>query len=71
MMEELSVSTLMGIVGLVIGLGLGAVIHRTNFCAMGAVSDIISFGDWKRMRAWALAAAVAMLGTQALYLAGP
>ena len=71
MMEELSVTTLMGIVGFVVGLALGAVIHRTNFCAMGAVSDIISFGDWKRMRAWALAAAVAILGTQALYLAGP
>ncbi len=69
-MEELPVTTIMGIAGLIIGTAFGAVTHRTNFCAMGAVSDIVSFGDWKRMRAWALAAATAIAGAQFLHIIG-
>jgi hypothetical protein len=41
---------------------LGAVTHRTNFCAMGAVSDWVNIGDTGRMRAWVFAMAVAILG---------
>ena len=70
MFEELSIPTIMGIFGLLIGMAVGAVTHRTNFCAMGAVSDIVSFGDWKRMRAWVLAMAVGILGAQTLHLLG-
>jgi uncharacterized membrane protein YedE/YeeE len=40
----------------------GAVAQRTHFCTMGAVSDIVNIGDWSRMRMWALAIGVAMLG---------
>jgi uncharacterized membrane protein YedE/YeeE len=40
----------------------GAVAQRTHFCTMGAVSDIVNIGDWSRMRMWALAAGVAMIG---------
>jgi uncharacterized protein len=40
----------------------GAIAQRTHFCTMGAVSDIVNMGDWMRMRQWALAAGVAMLG---------
>jgi uncharacterized membrane protein YedE/YeeE len=40
----------------------GAVAQRTHFCTMGAVSDIVNVGDWSRMRMWALAIGVAMLG---------
>ncbi len=69
-LEDLPVSTLMGIAGLLIGMAVGFVVHRTNFCAMGAVSDIVSFGDWRRMRAWVLAMAVAILGAQTLHLTG-
>jgi hypothetical protein len=29
---------------------------------MGSVADIVSFGDWTRMRQWLLAIAVAILG---------
>ena len=47
-----------------IGVVLGAVVHRTNFCAIGAVSDVVIFGNWNRLRAWVLAMAVAMVGTQ-------
>ena len=48
----------------------GAVANKTNFCTMGAVSDIVNMGDWNRMRMWLLAIAVAILGTAGLQLAG-
>jgi len=48
----------------------GAVGNRTNFCTMGAVSDWMNLGDRSRMRMWVLAIAVAMLGANALHLAG-
>ena len=40
---------------------LGAVISRTNFCTMGAVSDWVNIGDTGRLSAWLLAIAVAVL----------
>jgi uncharacterized membrane protein YedE/YeeE len=48
----------------------GAVANKTNFCTMGAVSDVVNMGDWGRMRMWLLAIAVAILGSNALQLAG-
>lgn len=48
--------------GLVIGMVFGFTIFRTNFCTMGSISDIIALSDYKRFRAWLLAAAVAVLG---------
>jgi uncharacterized membrane protein YedE/YeeE len=48
----------------------GAVASKTNFCTMGAVSDVVNMGDWNRMRMWLLAIAVAILGTAGLQLAG-
>ncbi len=69
-MEDMAITTIMGFAGLIIGMAFGAVTHRTNFCAMGAVSDIVSFGDWKRMRAWALAMATAIAGAQFLHIIG-
>jgi len=41
---------------------MGAVVNKTNFCTMGAVSDSVNMGDNSRMRAWFLAIAVAMIG---------
>jgi uncharacterized membrane protein YedE/YeeE len=48
------------------GLCLGIISHRTHFCTMGAISDVVHLGDWTRARQWALAIAVAMLGFAAL-----
>jgi hypothetical protein len=48
----------------------GAVASKTNFCTMGAVSDVVNMGDWNRMRMWLLAIGVAILGTAGLQLAG-
>lgn len=56
--------------GLLIGFVFGAIVYRTNFCTMGAISDIVSFGDARRFRAWMLAAVTAILGTQLLEYAG-
>src|SRR3954463_6003989 len=52
--------------GLAIGAVIGAAALLSNFCALGAVSDILFARDWRRMRAWMLAAGVAVLGTQAM-----
>lgn len=41
---------------------IGAVANKTNFCTMGAVSDLVNMGDSGRMRSWMLAMAVALLG---------
>ena len=41
---------------------LGAIVNKTNFCTMGAVSDWINIGDTGRMRAWLLAMAIAITG---------
>jgi uncharacterized protein len=48
----------------------GAIAQRTHFCTMGAVSDVVNMGDWQRMRQWACAAGVAMLGFAALVYLG-
>jgi uncharacterized membrane protein YedE/YeeE len=48
----------------------GAVAQRTQFCAMGAVADIVNFGDWSRMRMWVLSMGVAMLGFNGMVAAG-
>ena len=49
-----------------IALVMGAVVNKTNFCTMGAVSDLVNIGDSGRFRAWLLAIAVAMLGVMVL-----
>jgi hypothetical protein len=48
----------------------GAVANRVSFCTMGAITDILNMGDWRRMRMWLLAMAVAIAGTAALQGAG-
>ena len=48
----------------------GAVAHRVSFCTMGAITDVVNFGDWRRMRMWLLAIAVAIAGVSALQAAG-
>lgn len=56
--------------GLLIGFLFGATVYRTNYCAMGSLSDIHNFGDYRRFRAWILAAATALIGAQLLQGAG-
>lgn len=48
----------------------GAIIQRTGFCTMGAVADVVTAGDFTRLRQWALAAGVAVLGFAVLAAGG-
>ena len=50
--------------GFAVGIVFGAVVHKTNFCTMGAVSDWINIGSKDRLRAWFLAIGVAILASQ-------
>ena len=54
----------------IIALIMGAVVNKTNFCTMGAVSDMVNMGDYGRFRAWLLAIATALLGVTALEYLG-
>ncbi len=49
-----------------IALVMGALVNKTNFCTMGAVSDMVNIGDFGRFRAWMLAIAVAVIGVVVL-----
>jgi uncharacterized membrane protein YedE/YeeE len=48
----------------------GAIAQRTHFCTMGAVSDIVTMGDWTRMRMWVMAMGVAIIGFNAMVSVG-
>ena len=48
----------------------GAIAQRTHFCTMGAVADIVNIGDWTRMRMWAMAIGVSMIGFNAMVALG-
>lgn len=41
---------------------LGAVMQKTGFCSMGAVSDIFIMSSWSRLKQWFLAIGVAIVG---------
>lgn len=54
----------------IVGIIFGAIVHKTNFCTMGAVSDWVNMGNKGRLRAWFLAIGIAILVTQILQLKG-
>jgi len=65
-MDVISAKTAVGIAAFAAGMVFGAVVQRTHFCSMGAIADVVLFGDGRRLRAWLFAMAVALLGTQLL-----
>src|SRR5258708_6173582 len=69
-MFDFPVNTLIGTLGLLAGVACGVTAQRTNFCAMGAISDMVNLQDYRRFRAWLLAIAVAIAGSQALHIGG-
>lgn len=56
--------------GFVLAFIFGLIAARTNFCTMGALSDIVNMGHWGRMRMWMLTIAVAIVGTTCLSYLG-
>lgn len=69
-MADLPVHLVVASAGFAAGIVFGATAQRTNFCTMGAISDLVLMGRANRFRAWVLAIAVAVLGSQGLHLAG-
>lgn len=53
-----------------IALVMGALVNKTNFCTMGAVSDWVNMEDTGRMRSWLLAIGIAVGGVALLEVLG-
>jgi uncharacterized membrane protein YedE/YeeE len=56
--------------GFVLAFIFGAVANKTNFCTMGAISDVVNMDHWGRVRMWLLTIAVAIIGANLLYFFG-
>jgi len=69
-MEEFTNVHYVALWGFVLAAVFGFVANRANFCVMGAISDVIHMASKGRLGAWFLAIGIAILGTQALQLAG-
>ena len=65
-----NLATTVAWLGFTVAFILGAISARTQFCTLGAVSDIVNMNDFSRMRMWVLAMAVAIMGAQILYALG-
>ncbi len=63
-MEEWSVVHKVALWGFGGAFLFGIIAHKTHFCTMGAISDWINMGSLRRLRAWLLAMAVALLMSQ-------
>ncbi len=70
MSTGLPVTTLVPLLAFALAFVFGAAAQRSHFCTLGAVADIAAFGDWRRMRMWAFAIAVALAGAHGLQQAG-
>lgn len=70
MQESANLASLVVWGGFGLAFVFGAVASKTNFCTMGAISDVVNMGHWGRVRMWVLAVAVAIVGTNLLYVTG-
>ncbi len=59
---ELEITQKVLLYGFALAVVLGAVVNKTNFCTMGAVSDMVNMGDNSRFRSWLFAIAVSIIG---------
>lgn len=58
------------LLGFGLGVALGILARYGRFCTLGAIEDAVYADDTRRLRAWILAAAVAVVGVHALELWG-
>ncbi|MDO8250372.1 MAG: YeeE/YedE family protein [Rhodoferax sp.] len=70
MADAINPATLVVWGGFLLAFIFGVVANKTNFCTMGAISDVVNMGHWGRMRMWLLTIAVAMVGANLLYYFG-
>ncbi|WP_114968412.1 YeeE/YedE family protein [Rhodoferax ferrireducens] len=70
MADTINPATLVVWGGFLLAFIFGVVANKTNFCTMGAISDVVNMGHWGRMRMWLLTIAVAMVGANLLYYFG-
>lgn len=70
MPELTALATQVLVASFLLSFAFGAIVQRTHFCTMGALSDAFNMGDTMRLRQWALAGGVAMIGLWALAAAG-
>ena len=61
---------LVALTGFALAVAFGAIAQRVDFCTMGAITDVVVSADWRRMRMWLLAIAVAIAGATWLELSG-
>lgn len=60
----------LGLSGLLIGFVAGYATRRARLCTFGAVEDVVAAGDWRRLKVFALALAVAAVCAQTLVAFG-
>jgi len=52
--------------GFVVAVIMGAIVNKTNFCTMGAVSDWVNMGETGRLKSWVFAMVIALIGVMAM-----
>ncbi len=67
---ELEITHKVLLSGFLLAMVLGAVVRKTGFCTMGAISDWVNMGHKGRLHAWFFAIAVAVVGVLVLELGG-
>ena len=63
MLDTLGEANTAALIGLLGGIALGLAARIGRFCTLGAIEDLLYGSDDKRMRMWAIAIGVAIIGT--------
>ena len=63
MLDTLGEANTVALIGLLGGISLGLAARIGRFCTLGAIEDVLYGSDDRRMRMWALAIGVAIIGT--------
>jgi len=67
---DMSIASTVLLSAFAIAFVMGATANKTNFCTMGAVSDMVNMGDTGRFRAWIFAMLLAIAGVLILQASG-
>lgn len=70
MLDYVGDANMVALIGLVGGIVLGLAARIGRFCTLGAIEDALYSTDDRRMRMWALAIGVAIIGTHAAIATG-